>query len=127
MGGWERIVTGLAMVASSASACATAREPWDGPVPEHWGPTLLVESAAADHIAVRVNGLRVGTVTRGRNCLALPASSGSLVLDFTARGEGARAPEPIHLVPGGHWRLSIEASGRLERDVLTLTPVAIAC
>lgn len=95
--------------------------------PEGWSPTLLVESASVEHVAVRVNGLRVGTITRGRSCIRIPAVSGSVRLDFVSLSGRASAPEPLYLTPGSHWRLVLGPGSKLGRDVQSLGRVDRGC
>jgi len=95
--------------------------------PHGWVPTLLVVSAAADHVAVRVNGFRVGTVTRGRSCVRLPAISGSLRVELVSLSGRATAPEPLLLAPGAHWRLELGPDGRVARDILALASTEEGC
>ena len=49
-------------------------------------PTLLVENASGDHIAVRLNGFRLGTATGGRNRIPIPKAVGKIVLEFDPVG-----------------------------------------
>ena len=90
-------------------------------------PTLLVENASGDHIAVRLNGFRLGTATGGRNCILIPQVFGEIVLEFVPLGTRPQFAWPVHLGESLHWRVRIEPGGRLKHDLSFLTPAESSC
>ena len=90
-------------------------------------PTLLVENASGDHIAVRLNGFRLGTATGGRNCLLIPRLVGEMMLEFDPVGMDAQLAWPISLTESLHWRVSVEPGDRLKYDLSSLTPAEGSC
>ncbi len=94
---------------------------------DSWIPTLLVENASGDHIAIRLNGFRLGTATGGRNCILIPPVFGEIVLEFVPLGTRSQFAWPVHLAESLHWRVRIEPGGRLEHDLSFLTPAESSC
>ncbi len=92
-----------------------------------WIPTLLVENTSGDHIAVRLNGFRLGTATSGRNCIQIPQTVGEIVLEFVPLGTHPQLAFPIHLGQSLHWRVRVGPGGRLKYDLTSLTPAESGC
>ena len=90
-------------------------------------PTLLVENASGDHIAVRLNGFRLGTATGGRNCIPIPKAVGKIVLEFDPVGMDSQLAWPVHLGESLHWRVRLEPGGTLKYDLSFLTPAESSC
>ena len=94
---------------------------------DSWIPTLLVDNASGDHIAVRVNGFRLGTATGGRNCILIPQVFGEIVLEFVPLGTHPQFALPVHLGESLHWRVRVGPGGRLKYDLSFLTPAESSC
>ncbi len=94
---------------------------------DSWIPTLLVENTSGDHIAVRLNGFRLGTATGGRNCILIPPVFGEIVLEFVPLGTRPQFAWPVHLGESLHWRVSVEPGDRLKYDLSSLTPAESSC
>ena len=90
-------------------------------------PTLLVENASGDHIAVRLNGFRLGTATGGRNCIPIPKVVGKIMLEFDPVGMDSQLAWPVHLGESLHWRVRLEPGGKLKYDLPFLTPAESSC
>ena len=90
-------------------------------------PTLLVENASGNHIAVRLNGFRLGTANAGRNCIQIPRTAGEIVLEFVPVGMRPQLAWPIHLREGLHWRVTVGPGGTLKYDLSSLTPAESGC
>ncbi len=90
-------------------------------------PTLLVENTSGDHIAVRLNGFRLGTATSGRNCIEIPQTVGEIVLEFVPLGTPPQLAWPIHLGESLHWRVTVGPGSRLKYDLTALTPAESGC
>ncbi len=94
---------------------------------DSWIPTLLVENASGGHIAVRLNGFRLGTATGGRNCMLIPQLVGEIVLEFDPVGMDPQLAWPVSLTESLHWRVSVEPGDRLKYDLSSLTPAESSC
>ena len=90
-------------------------------------PTLLVENASGDHIAVRLNGFRLGTATGGRNCILIPQLVGEIMLEFDPVGMDPQLTWPVSLDESLHWRVSVEPGDRLKYDLSSLRPAESSC
>ncbi len=90
-------------------------------------PTLLVENTSGDHIAVRLNGFRLGTATSGRNCIEIPQTVGEIVLEFVPLGTRPQLAWPVHLGESLHWRVRVGPGDRLKYDLTALTPAESSC
>ena len=94
---------------------------------DSWIPTLLVENASGRHIAVRLNGFRMGTASGGRNCIQIPQTVGKIVLEFVPLGMRPQLARPVYLVESLHWRVRVGPGGTLKHDLSSLTPVESSC
>ncbi len=90
-------------------------------------PTLLVENNSGDHIAVRLNGFRLGTVTAGRNCIQIPQTVGEIVLEFDPLGARPQFTLPVYVGESLHWRVRLGPGDRLKYDLGSLTPAESSC
>ncbi len=90
-------------------------------------PTLLVENASGNQIAIRLNGVRLGTATGGRNCIRIPQTVREIVLEFAPVGLRPEFAFPIHLGEGLHWRVRVGPGGTLKYDLAALTPAERSC
>ncbi len=90
-------------------------------------PTLLVENASGNHVAVRLNGFRLGTATAGRNCIQIPRTAGEIVLELVPVGMPPQLAWPIHLGESLHWRVTVGPGGTLKYDLSSLTPAESGC
>ncbi len=145
MGGRGRVPLAVFLILFS-SACATAggsarlegtpgRDEVSAPISslgrgdrsDWWIPTLLVENASGEHIAVRLNGFRLGTATRGRNCVLIPQLVGEITLEFAPVGMDPQLAWPVYLEESLHWRVRVEPGDRLKYDLGSLTPAESSC
>jgi len=145
MGGWGRVSLGAFLLVFS-SACATAggtarlegftRGDEDvaslarverGDRRESWRPTLLVENYSGEHIAVRVNGFRIGTAAGGRTCISIPQVIGPVAVEFAPLGSDPQTAWPVHLASSSHWRVELRPGNRLKYDVQWVRPAANGC
>ncbi len=94
---------------------------------DSWIPTLLVENTSGEHIAVRLNGFRLGTATSGRNCIEIPQTVGEIVLEFVPLGTRPQLAWPVRLEESLHWRVRVGPGGRLKYDLTALTPAESGC
>ena len=90
-------------------------------------PTLLVENSSGGHIAVRLNGFRLGTATAGRSCIQLPLTVGEILLEFVPLATSPQVAWPIHLGESSHWRVSVGPGERLKYDLGSLRPAQRSC
>ena len=94
---------------------------------DSWMPTLLVENASGAHIAVRLNGFRLGTATGGHNCILIPQLVGEIMLEFDPVGLDPQTAWPVYLEESLHWRVGVEPGDRLKYDLSSLTPAESSC
>ncbi len=94
---------------------------------DSWIPTLLVENASGDQIALRLNGFRLGTATGGRTCIQIPQTVGEIVLEFVPLGTSPQLAWPVHLGESLHWRVRVGPGGRLKYDISSLMPAESSC
>ena len=90
-------------------------------------PTLLVENALGRHIAVRLNGFRLGTATGGRSCIRIPQTVGEIALEFVPLGMDPQLAWPVHLLESSHWRVKVGLGVTLRNDLFLLTPAESSC
>ncbi len=90
-------------------------------------PTLLVENGSGNHIAIRLNGVRLGTATGGRNCIRIPQTAREIVLEFVPVGMPPQFAFPFHLGEGLHWRVSVGPGDALKYELAALTPAERSC
>ena len=90
-------------------------------------PTLLVENTSGHHIAVRLNGFRLGTATGGRSCMPISRLAGEITLEFDPAGVDPELAWPIHLGESLHWRVRIGPGVRLKYDLGSLAPAESSC
>ena len=110
---------------NEVSAPISSREPWDRS--DSRIPTLLVENASGNHIAVRLNGFRLGTATAGRTCMRIPRTVGEIVLEFVSFGMRPELAWPVHLGESLHWRVRVGPGDRLRYVLGSLTPAEGSC
>ncbi len=131
MGGGGRVPLVVFLILFSG-ACATA----GGPSPtssvdadrfDSWIPTLLVENASGDPIAVRLNGTTLGTATVGRNCMLIPLNVGEIVFEFVPVGMDPELAWPVHLEQSRHWHVNVGPGDTLKRDLSSLAPAESSC
>jgi hypothetical protein len=118
---WGTFTLGLAGCAAGSARAggSTWVRPWIG--------TLRVENRSADHIALRLGGLRVATLTPGRSCVMIPLAGGELLLELDPLAGAAWRAPPVRAVESLHWQLDIGPGEQLEHDVLSLRPAPGPC
>ena len=86
-----------------------------------------MENASGAHIAVRLNGFRLGTATGGHNCILIPQLVGEIMLEFDPVGMDPQLTWPVSLDESLHWRISVEPGDRLKYDLSSLRPAESSC
>jgi hypothetical protein len=89
-------------------------------------PTLLVLNDTGSHLAVMLNGRRIGTVVGTRQCILLRDASLSGMDRLSFRVTARRAePGPSELLRShAGWSVRLSFDNRLERDAMSLQPAA---
>jgi hypothetical protein len=137
MGGLWRAWMGVAAMVGTLGGCGTAaagvgvstRQSFEAGQRafEERRPTLLIENASADEVAIRLNGFRIGTATRGVSCIRLPASTGRIVLELVPMGAAPRRAEAVFLELSPHWRVTIGPSGLARLGEVPMWPSPSRC
>ncbi len=89
--------------------------------------SLLVENRSGYQVAVRLNGVRLGTATYGRTCIRVPKTVGEMQLEFVPVGMAAQLAPLVYLEWSSHWRVELTPGVTLKYDVLSLAPSHGSC